>query len=297
MMSRILARLNLDLLLTQLVSSWLPSMLAALFMLALFWAMFRATRPVLSQILLRAGFQPALVGMLASVYRFTLLAFAIVMAAGQVGINVGPALAGLGVVGLTIGFAAKDTLSNIMAGFLIFWDKPFRVGDWVTLGEHYGEVAEITMRTTRVRTANNTWIVIPNETVINQVLVNHSTHGALRLEAPVMIAPQAAIATARQAILDGLKLLEGFVADLPATVVVNRLDANGVELLVQGWIEDVSRETPMRQAMLERIHAALAAAGIEAPYPDVRLSIDRIDDGVWQRAKGVAEAAGGFAAI
>jgi len=68
---------------------------------------------------------------------------------------------------LTIGFAAKDTLSNIMAGFLIFWDKPFHTDDWVTLGANYGKVTEITMRTTRLRTWNNTLVIIPNETIIN----------------------------------------------------------------------------------------------------------------------------------
>ena len=64
----------------------------------------------------------------------------------------------------------KDTLSNIMAGFLIFWDKPFHVGDWISIGDKEGKVAEITMRTTRVMTRRNTWVIIPNETVINQVL-------------------------------------------------------------------------------------------------------------------------------
>ena len=125
--------------------------------------------------------------MLLNVYRFALLAFGIVMAASQLGINVGAALAGLGVVGLTIGFAAKDSLSNIMAGFLIFWDKPFHVGQWITIAEHYGKIAEITMRTTRLQTRDNKWVIIPNEKVINQILINHSTNGETRLQIPVGI--------------------------------------------------------------------------------------------------------------
>jgi len=108
-----------------------------------------------------------------------------VMAISQIGINVGAALAGLGVVGLTVGFAAKDSLSNIMAGFLILWDKPFHSGDWVTLGEKYGRVEEITMRTTRLLTSNNTQIIVPNEIMINQVLVNHSSNRPIRIEVPL----------------------------------------------------------------------------------------------------------------
>jgi len=67
------------------------------------------------------------------------MTFGALMAVNQLGVNVGAALAGLGVVGLTIGFAAKDTLSNVISGFLIFWDKPFRAGDWVTVGDRYAD--------------------------------------------------------------------------------------------------------------------------------------------------------------
>jgi small conductance mechanosensitive channel len=145
-------RLNVEQLLTELVA-WLPRMLSAIAVFAVFWVILRVTRPALARILPRAGFDRALADMLFNVYRFTILTFGVIMAVNQLGVNVAAAMAGLGVVGLTIGFAAKDTLSNIMAGFLIFWDKPFHTDDWVTLG--YGKVAKITMRTTRLLTWNN----------------------------------------------------------------------------------------------------------------------------------------------
>src|SRR5688572_23457788 len=138
-MSPIWARLNVETLLTQLVA-WLPRLLSAIVILVLFWILWRFTRPALLQLLSRAGLDPALAQMVVSVYRFTVMTFGFIMAANQIGINVGAALAGLGVVGLTIGFAARDSLSNVMAGFLILWDKPFRSGDWVTLGDKYGKV-------------------------------------------------------------------------------------------------------------------------------------------------------------
>src|SRR4030095_15818274 len=94
-----------------------------------------------------------------------------------------------GVVGLTIGFAARDSLSNVMAGVLILWDKPFHSGDWITLGSKYGKVEEITMRTTRLLTWSNTRVIIPNQNVINEVLVNHSSHGRIRIDVPVAVPP------------------------------------------------------------------------------------------------------------
>src|SRR5262249_27381809 len=142
-------RLNVEALLTQFVA-WLPNLLSAIGILVVFWLIWRFLRPFLTRLLSRARLDHALAGMVLSAVRFALGTFGMIMAVNQIGINIGAALTGLGIVGLTIGFAAKDSLSNVMAGFLILWDKPFHSGDWITLGDRYGKVEEITMRTTRL---------------------------------------------------------------------------------------------------------------------------------------------------
>lgn len=281
-------RLNIELLLTQFVA-WLPSLLAAVVIVIVFWLLFRLTRPPLSRLLARTGFEPALVGMLIGVYRFTLLTFGFVMAASQLGINVGAALAGLGVVGLTIGFAAKDSLSNIMAGFLIFWDKPFHVNDWVTLGDHYGRIAEITMRTTRVQTRQNTWIIIPNEKVINEVLINHSTRGETRIDVPVGIGYQEQIPEARRVIVDALKKVDYVLADPAPAVVVTNLGASTVDLIVQAWIADAKDEKPAFFRILELIKLTLDEAHIEMPFPHLDLSVVSVGEPVWEQASRLAQ--------
>jgi small conductance mechanosensitive channel len=289
-MEPILNRLNVDVLLTGLVA-WLPRLFAAALLMAFFWGLFRVTRATLSHLLVRTGFEAALISMLLNVYRFTLMTFGIVMSAGQLGINVGAALAGLGVVGLTIGFAAKDTLSNIMAGFLIFWDKPFHVGDWISLGGSEGQVAEVTMRTTRLRTRNNTWIIIPNEAVINQVLVNHSTNGQTRLEVPVGIAYKEDIGAARRVLLEAMESLDGVMRDPEPMVVVNRLGDSSVDLLIQVWIPDAEVEKPMFFRVLETAKVALDRADIEIPFPHLQVFVDAVNKCVWQGAAEMVQAA------
>ncbi len=289
-MEQIWNRLNVDLLFTDFVA-WLPRLFAAVLLMTFFWGLFRVSRATLSRVLAHTGFDHALIGMLLNVYRFTLMTFGIVMAAGQLGINVGAALAGLGVVGLTIGFAAKDTLSNIMAGFLIFWDKPFHVGDWVSLGGSEGQVAEITMRTTRLRTRNNTWIIIPNEAVINQVLTNHSTNGQTRLEVPVGIAYKEDIGAARRAILGAMEALDGVMRDPAPAVVVNNLGDSSVDLLIHVWIPDAEAEKPMFFRVLETAKVALDKADIEIPFPHLQLFVDAVNKSVWQDAAEMAQAA------
>jgi small conductance mechanosensitive channel len=290
-MKPIWERLNIDLLLTQFVV-WLPSLLAALLIITAFYVLYRITRPILANMLHKIGLEHALTNMLISICRFSLMTLGVVMAAGQLGINVGAALAGLGVAGLTLGFAAKDSLGNIMAGFLIFWDKPFHVGDWVTMGNHYGKVSEITLRTTRLQTHNNTWVVIPNENVINQVLVNHCANGPTRIDVPVGIGYSDSIAKARRVLLQAMTGLDTVLRDPAPQVVLDNLGGSSVNLLVFVWIADAQDEKPVFFEVMETIKDALDAAGIEMPFPKLDMNVASIKSEVWQEAEKVARVNG-----
>src|SRR5690606_24572474 len=177
----------------------LPKVAAAVVVFLAFVVLLRLVQPALRAILRRADFAEALIHLLVDgVVRGAILILGMVMAASQLGINVAAALAGLGVLGIAVGFAAQETIANMIAGFLIFWDRPFKVGDWVTTQDRYGEVREITLRTTRIRTLDNTYVVIPNKQVIGELLVNHSMYGETRVTVPIGIAYKESIADARR---------------------------------------------------------------------------------------------------
>jgi small conductance mechanosensitive channel len=172
-----------------------------------------------------------------------------------------------------------------MAGFLIFWDKPFHVGEWVTLGEFYGPVGEITMRTTRLQTRDNTWVIIPNESVINKVLVNHSTRGRTRLQVPVGIGYADSIPHARQVILDAFGGMAMILKDPAPQVVVADLGSSSVNLLVFAWIEDANDEKPAFFAVMETVKLILDQAGISMPFAQMDLSLVSVRDEVWEKAR------------
>ncbi|HTK55371.1 MAG TPA: mechanosensitive ion channel domain-containing protein [Gemmatimonadales bacterium] len=167
-----------------------------------------------------------------------------VMAASQLGINVGAALAGIGVVGIAMGFAAQETIANMIAGFLIFWDRPFKVGDFITTEEQYGEVREITMRTTRIRTMENTYVVIPNKQIIGDMLVNHSLYGEVRVNVPVGIAYREKIAEARRVLLPAARGVAGVLGDPPGAAGPARPPARGVAA-ARGGGGPVREESPL----------------------------------------------------
>ena len=262
----------------------LPRVAAALAVLAAFWLGFRIIRRPLRAVLEKADFAETLVKLLVDgVLHGVLLVLGIVMAASQLGINVGAALAGIGIVGIALGFAAQETVANMIAGFLIFWDRPFKVGDWITTQDKYGEVREITLRTTRLRTRNNTYVVIPNKQVIGDLLVNHSMYGETRVIVPIGIAYKEKIAEARKVILAAVTGLEGVLDDPAPSVVASALGDSSVNLNVRVWIGDAEQEMPTGERVLEACKVALDEAGIEIPFPHLQLFVENVEDRVWQR--------------
>jgi small conductance mechanosensitive channel len=242
------------------------------------------SRGPLSLVLTRAGVHEKVVQLLVrSVYRWTLIAVAVVMAADQVGINVAAAVAGLGVAGIAVGFAAQDTLANIIAGIVIFLDRPFVVGDWVEVDGDYGRVSEITLRSTRIRTPRNTWVVIPNKHIVDAVLENHSKHGEIRIDVPVGIAYKEDIGRAREVLLEAVSAMDGVLDDPRPDVVVAGLGSSSVDLTVRVWIHRADREQATGFAVAEAAKNALDAAGIQIPFPHLQLFVDQVESRVWDR--------------
>lgn len=278
------SRLDLDGVIQRLVEL-APNLVAAACILVVFWLGYRLSRQPSKALLRRVGFHETLIRMLVdNVYRLALLGIAVVMAADQLGVNVAAALAGLGIVGIAVGFAAQDSLANVISGFVIFVDKPFQVGDVVRVADQYGEVREITMRTTRIRTRNNTYVVIPNKKIIDEVLVNYSKHGEARVDVTVGIAYKEAIPRARQIVLDAVSKLPAVMRDPAPEVVVKELGASGVDLEVRVWIHDAVCEPEVHAHVIEASKLALDRAGIEIPYHHLQLFIENVSERVWEEA-------------
>ncbi len=268
------------------ITAYLPNILAALFILFVFWLVFRITRRPLQLILKRANFHENLVKLLIdNLFKSGLLFLSIVMAASQIGINIGAMLAGFGVAGIAIGFAAQDSLANTIAGFLIFWDKPFELGDWITVADQYGQVTGITLRSTRIRTMNNTYVVIPNKSVIDQVLVNHTKHGETRVEVPLGIAYKEYIPEARKVILKSIGEIKDILKEPAPDVVVTQLGSSSVDLIARVWIEDAKDERQVYYRVMEESKLALDAAGIQIPYHHLQLFIENVEDRVWEKVQ------------
>ena len=267
---------------------FLPQLVAAILVMAAFLALFRLFRRPLRAILDKAGFHEALVHLLVdNILRYAMIVVALVMAADQLGINVAAALAGIGIAGIAVGFAAQDSVANVISGILIFFDKPFLVGDWIEAEGQYGRVSEITLRTTRIQTPRNTYVVIPNKKIIDAVLENYSKHGELRVDVPVGIAYKESIPAAREVILKAVRDLPHVKSDPAPEVVALELGDSSVNLSVRVWIDRGSYQQSTYARVVEASKLALDAAGIQIPFPHLQLFVDQVEDRVWKKAAGL----------
>lgn len=252
--------------------AFVPNLLEAAAILVLGFLVYNLTAAPLRRLLVRQRIEGWLARIIAhSVYKILAIIVTLAAALAHLGIHLGAALTGIGVVGLAIGFIAQDSLANIVAGFLIFIDKPFRVGDYITLGNYYGRIELITVRSTRIRTQDNTYVVIPNQKIINDVVVDHTAGGDTRINVKVSITYESSIEAARTAILKEVGSIEHVLAAPAPDVVVDKLADSGVDLLVRVWIADATKERQVYFRTTETVKHALDQAGIRIAYPHMEL--------------------------
>ncbi len=248
-----------------------PDVLDALLIFIYFCLWYLVLSFLLKIILRKAKFEEALIRIIITLLKVLFLIIGVVIVAKQFGVNVTSALTGIGIIGVGIGFAAQDALSNIVSGFFIFYDKPFRVGDYITYHDQYGRVEQITIRTTRIRTQNNTYVVIPNQKIINELVIDHSTNGKTRLIIHVGIAYKESIAQAREVILAALATQKDILKNPAPDVVVDELADSSVKLQVRVWIANAKDETQVHFDTVELVKNALEQANIEIAFPHLKI--------------------------
>lgn len=209
-----------------------------------------------------------------TIVRYAFVVVAIVAILGELGVNTASLLGSVGILGLTIGFAARDALSNVISGLFILWDRPFVIGDLIEIDGAYGRVDRITMRSTRVVTLDGKMLAIPNTTVVNTTVASYTNFPHLRLDVDVTVGVEEDLGRVRRVLLD-LCREPGLLESPPPAVVVTELGDYFVRLQLQVWIDDETRHVAMRFRLRERAFEALRAARVHMPYETIELAPPR----------------------
>lgn len=200
---------------------------------------------------------------------FVVVLFAIV-ALDNLGVDLLPLIAGLGVAGAGIALAMQGVLANLAAGLTILFTRPFRVGDYISIAKEEGEVLDIQLFSTTLGHADLSRVVIPNRKIAGEILHNY---GKLRqLDVSIGVSYQTDLGAALALVRDVLRANPHALKDPVPVVSVARLADSSVRIGVQPWVSapDYNRMTSdINRAVLE----AFRASGIAIPMPqrEVRL--------------------------
>ncbi|HEY0964610.1 MAG TPA: mechanosensitive ion channel family protein [Candidatus Paceibacterota bacterium] len=254
--------------------SFIPNVIYAGIAILFTIIFYKVTARLIEAGLKRTAMQPSLIRItVRSIYKWTVMMVSVIFILGLLGIDVTAALAGVGIISIAIGFAAKEALANVMSGFGIFVDKLYKHGDWVKIEDQYGEVVDITLRTTKIRTLDNLTVTVPNALVTSAPIINYSEEGAIRITVSARIPYSVSIDKARTVLIAAAKEVKGVCAKPEPIVAVESLGDNGIELMVRAWIKEPAREPALRFALTEAARNALLKAKITIPIPQQEVHV------------------------
>ena len=195
-------------------------------------------------------------------------AILIVIALGRLGVDVGPLVASLGVTGVVLGFAFKESLGSLAAGLMIALNHPFKVGDYVTVAGVEGAVVELNMMATVLSTADNKKVTVPNNAVWGRAITNFSALGKRRVDVQVGVAYGTDLAKAREVALQALAKVPGVLAEPAPAVAVASLEDSEVVFNVRPW-STCADYWAVHSAAQVAVMEAFEKAGFDIPFPQL----------------------------
>lgn len=259
-----------------------PNLLLKLMIFAAIFFVFRKLANIVQR-LIEAGLDRSqlqlsqlLRGMIVSISRNIVLIIGILIGLSQVGISLGPVLAGLGVAGFVIGFALQDSLSNFASGMMILSYRPFDVGDVVEAGGVFGKVSHMSLVNTTIMTFDNQTLVVPNNKIWGDVIKNVTSQRTRRVDLVFGISYSDDIPRTEALLREILAADERVLTNPEPMVRLNELADSSVNFIVRPWVKtedywdvywDVTREVKLR----------FDEADVSIPFPqtDVHLKTEQ----------------------
>jgi small conductance mechanosensitive channel len=215
------------------------------------------------------------------------MALALMVGLSQLGISLGPLLAGFGVVGFILGFAMQDSLSNLAAGMMILINRPYDVGDFVDVAGAFGKVEKMSLVSTGILTIDNQTLVVPNSKIWGDVIKNVTHQDIRRVDMTFGISYSDDIPKAERILEDILAQNERVLDDPEPMVRLHNLGDSSVDFVVRPWVKtadywEVYWETTRAVKM------RFDAEGVSIPFPqrDVHIYEERLARRSQETAEG-----------
>ena len=254
------------------LTAWGPKVVAAAVVLVLGWIAARMLIGLMRRAMGRGGVDATLIGFLANVVHMALIALVVITALAQLGVATTSFAAVLGASALAVGFALQSSLSNLAAGVMVIFFRPFKAGDFVEAGGISGIVEEIQIFSTKLRTPDNKEVTVPNSQITGDAITNYSARDTRRIDLVFGIGYDDDIQRAKQ-LLEQIVAADGRVlADPEPVIAVSELADSSGNFVVRPWVS-TDDYWVVTFDLTEQVKLRFDADGISIPFPqtDVHL--------------------------
>jgi small-conductance mechanosensitive channel len=235
-----------------------------------------------------------IVPLLKRLAHFTLILIAAVIAAGYFGINVLAISAALGLSGFALALAAKDTITNIISGFVLMVSQPFKVGDRIDVASlgSWGEAVEIGIRSTNVLMRDNRLVTVPNSAIVDNTVVNYSMPDTTyRLQTDIGVGYGVDIPHISQMIKDTVAKVDGVLPDKNIDVWFTEFGDSSNTFRVRWWVNSYAEKRRSTHAVNTAIQQLSEQMPIDMPNPTYSLNnkVTFSEEGVQQIAEALKD--------
>ena len=211
---------------------------------------------------------PELSLLLSRVTQIAVIIFGTIWALSTVDFDVTGFVAGLGIIGFTVGFALKDVAENFVAGILLLLQQPFDIGDAVEAGGYSGTVTSIEVRTTTIRTWDGLLVLVPNAQVYSSPITNYSKVDKQRISLNVGVGYESDLEKVDEALLEVVDQLSGVKDDPAPFVVFNEFGDSSINCTLYFWIDtSEAGKLGTTDDLVKGIKVAFEREGINIPFP------------------------------
>lgn len=246
----------------------LPSVIAALVVFAVGLYLASIIRRLVRRSLERRTKNAQPINLLSQLAYWLVVILVAAISLQMVGFNLTAFLAGLGIAGITIGFALQDVSKNFIAGLLMMIQQPFEIDETIEVGGYTGKVMAIDLRATQIRTSDGRLVLIPNGDVIITPITNFSQAESRRVEISTGVAYDSNPETVRQTALDAISGVPGILSEPASEVLFQNFGSSTLDLTIYFWINtSQTNVAAAKDAGLKAIKGAFDEKQIDMPYP------------------------------
>lgn len=249
----------------------LPNFLVAVLTLIAFIIIARLVRRLLTKLLGKTTSNLALQNLLIRIAYFAVIIVGLFAALGILELDktVTSLLAGVGVIGLALGFAFQDIASNFISGVILAVRSPINIGDIIEVSGHMGTVTDTNLRVTSIKTFQGQEVFIPNSTILQDAIVNYTTYGKRRIDLAVGVSYGEDLRRVKKVVLETIENMQNVIDPENTIFAYTGFGGSSIDFEIKFWIDypDHPSYLTMRSEAIMSIKEAFDNADIMIPYP------------------------------